>query len=133
MSAKNRPAATRVLTRIKRLIGRAPPFPVDVTDQGDEFVVSAELPGVRKRDIHVRARRNEVQIVAKLDRDTVGTYLTRERGRGRVSRVVELPAPVNLDHVSATYDDGILWVTLEKRYKPLLRKRALPRRLARSR
>lgn len=94
---------------------RSEPFPVDVADRGDEFLVSAAVPGLRKQDIDVSVRKNRLRIVADFGDDVEGTVHRRERPRGTVRRVVTPPKAVDEKHVSASYDAGVLWVTLRKR------------------
>ncbi|MBV0923055.1 Hsp20/alpha crystallin family protein [Halomicroarcula limicola] len=99
----------------RELPDRRIPFPVDIVDRGDEFVVSAELPGLRKQDLDISVRKHRLQIVADPNGDRAsGTYLRRERGPAGRSRVVELPEPVAEKRVSASYDAGVLRVTLPK-------------------
>lgn len=96
---------------------RPEPFPVDVEDRGDEFRVSADLPGLRTQDLDVSVRKNRVRIAADFG-DPEGNYRRRERERGEVSRVVRLPVWVDEKHVDASYDDGVLRITLPKRSRP---------------
>ncbi|WP_435346674.1 Hsp20/alpha crystallin family protein [Haloarchaeobius sp. HRN-SO-5] len=107
-------------TRIGSLTDLGDPFLVNVSDRGDEFLVSADLPGLEKQDIDVTVERDRLQIVADFGTDEAegGTYHRKERERGRARRVVHLPDPVDEKHVSASYTDGILWVTLRKRERP---------------
>lgn len=100
--------------RAERAERRGEPFRVDVSDRGDEFVVTAELPGLGKQDIDVSVRKTRVRIVADFG-DDEGEYLRRERTRGERSRVVHLPERVNERRAAASYDDGVLRVTLPKR------------------
>jgi len=100
--------------------GRPRAFPVDVEERGDEFRVSAELPGLRTQDIDVRVRKNRLQIDAnygEADEDGGGTYLRRERGRegGLRRRTITFPAPIDESAVSASYVGGVLRVHLAKR------------------
>ncbi|WIV66340.1 Hsp20/alpha crystallin family protein [Natrialbaceae archaeon AArc-T1-2] len=76
-------------------------FSVEVTDQRDDILVGAELPGFDKQHIDVSVSENSVTIEA-------------ERGSDAVARTVDLPDPVVPKRVDASYDDGILWVTLGK-------------------
>jgi HSP20 family protein len=96
------------------------PFAVDVSDRGDELLVAAELPGLRTQDIDVSVWTDRLRIVAEYDEGAEGTYLRRERdrGEGEVRRVIDLPEPVDETRVSASYTDGVLWVTLKKRDRP---------------
>lgn len=98
--------------------GRTGPFPVDVEDHGDEFVVSADLPGLRKQDLDVSVRNDRVQITADFGERAEGRYHRTERERGPARRVVRLPEPVDETRLSAAYDAGVLWVTLPKRDRP---------------
>lgn len=77
-------------------------IPVDITKRRDELLVGADMPGFRKQDIDVSVRERSVTIDA-------------ERGSDAVTRTVDLPDPVVPKHVDASYDDGILWLTLRKR------------------
>lgn len=94
---------------------RAVPFPVDVEDRGDEYRVSADLPGLDKQNLDISVRKNRVRITADYRGETDGAYHRRERTRGVVSRIVELPDWVDEKHVIAGYDDGVLRVRLRKR------------------
>lgn len=86
------------------------PFPVDVSDRGGELVVAAALPGLDRDDIGVRARRHSVEITADFS-DAEGDMSLE---RGPVSRSIDLPERVDKSQVSATYLDGVLFVTLPK-------------------
>lgn len=119
MPPSKRITPDRLRTRVNRIGGRTEPFPVDISDRGDEITVSAELPGLRKQDLDISVRKDKLQIVADFgDDDGEATYLKRERGRGEMRRVIQLPEPIDEKHVSASYDNGVLWVTLKKRHNP---------------
>jgi HSP20 family protein len=92
--------------------------PTDVVDEGEAFVVHADLPGYAKDDIEVQLtdeRKLTVSATASEDRETqAGTYVQRERSRQSASRTVVLPEPVDESATSATYEDGVLTVRLTK-------------------
>lgn len=115
MPPKKRLSPDRLKARVPRLPGQREAFPVDVTDKGDELLVSAALPGRRKQDFDVTVKSNRLQIVAHPSAAAEGTVLRQERASGTLRRVVRLPEKVDERHVSASYTDGILWVTLKKR------------------
>lgn len=119
MSTRDRFDPERVRGYLERPSWRPRSFSVDVTDHGDEFRVAAELPGLRKQDLDIRVRKDKLQIIADYGEDgEEATYLRRERDRGEVQRVVRLPEPVDEKHVSASYNDGVLRVTLRKLHRP---------------
>lgn len=90
---------------------------VDVYETKDELVVSADLPGLNEKDIHlsingdmlcVRGERHWNQ-EAKQD-----TYYRTERWFGKFERTLPLPMPVQSEKVKASYRDGVLTVKLPK-------------------
>lgn len=88
----------------------------DVIDEGDGFVVRANLPGYDADDIDVTLRdARKVRITATRERDeTNGRYVRRERRQHTADRTVSLPEPVESDGTSADYDAGVLTVRLAK-------------------
>ncbi|WP_336036975.1 Hsp20/alpha crystallin family protein [Halobacterium yunchengense] len=120
MPQRKRRLPDSVVTRLRGTDDRPAPFPVDVEDRGDEFVVSAELPGLRKQDLDVSVDGDRLRIAADFGGDDGGTYRRqeRDRDRGELRRVVRLPERVDEKRVSASYDRGVLWVTLKKRNRP---------------
>jgi len=91
---------------------------VDVADTGEAFAVVADLPGYDRDDIDVQltdattlalSASRETETVEEADR-----YVTRERHSQSITRNVGLPEPVVEAEASATYDNGVLTVTLPK-------------------
>jgi HSP20 family protein len=108
---------------IEGLPGRGDNTSIDVADRGDEFVVTADLPGYRKADIDVTLRGDQLQIRGEReeaseegdDEGEEGRYIRKERRHESVSRSVSLPGEVDEESVSAQYRNGVLTVTLPKR------------------
>jgi len=74
---------------------------IDVYDQGDTLRVIAEVPGVTKENIKVRAEGKRVRISAR-------------EGERRYSKVIDLPCEIIPDSTQAKYNYGVLEVTLKK-------------------
>lgn len=90
---------------------------LDVYEDKDQFVVKAELPGMKKEDIEVSFHNGSLTISGerKSERESKDAGLYRsERYFGRFQRTVDLPAAVADDKVKAEYRDGVLSVTLPK-------------------
>src|SRR5690625_2462249 len=90
---------------------------VDIKENDDAYVVNAELPGVKKEDIHVEIEGGLVTIKAEVKQEETTEnerMLRRERYTGSVSRRFELPVEVDLDQANADYTDGILVLNLPK-------------------
>lgn len=92
---------------------------MDVKEQDEAFVVHAELPGVRKDDIHVTIDGNLVAIAAEVKQEKdvkEGERLLRsERYFGKVSRSFQLAQDIDDARVAAKFNNGVLELTLPKR------------------
>lgn len=93
--------------------------PVDVVDRGDAFLVTAELPGFGEDELTVELIDDRLRIEGERssgeeDEDLTGRYIRRERTRETVTRSITLPEKVDESAVSATFDQGVLTVTLPK-------------------
>lgn len=92
---------------------------IDLADNGDEFVLTADVPGYDKDDIDVRFVEDTLHIRASSERDHVeeepGVYLKNERTRRTLSRSIRIPSAVEEDEISATYRNGVLTLTLPKK------------------
>jgi HSP20 family protein len=90
---------------------------VDVLESGDAYLLRAELPGMKKEDIHVEYRDGAVTLSGerKLDEPAAGVEYHRvERTAGKFFRSFYLPQLVKYDDVKATYRDGILEIRIPK-------------------
>jgi HSP20 family protein len=87
-------------------------FPVDLYEDKDNTYVRAELPGVKRDDINVEVVDDYLNI-------TAAHKTPAADGKGEesfsLSRSVSLNEAVHADKVTATYEDGVLTVTLPKR------------------
>ena len=91
--------------------------PLDVTENKEEVVVVAELPGVKKEDVKISLEKGLLTIGGKRGEETLSgdaRGLLREQQKGRFSRTVRLPYEVNADNVSADLSDGLLRIVLPK-------------------
>ena len=81
---------------------------------GDDFVVEAELPGVKKEDLGVQVRGDTLRIQGKktIAHDENASIHRRERAAGQFDRTVTLPAEIDSARVSAEYRDGVLTLRL---------------------
>ncbi|MDS0296346.1 archaeal heat shock protein Hsp14 [Halogeometricum luteum] len=90
---------------------------VDVSETDDTIVVTADLPGYEKEDIDISASGRELTISAErsaADEESGDRYIRRERTRSSVERSLTLPEEVVEEEASATYNNGVLTVTLPK-------------------
>ena len=96
-----------------------PRIKVDVAEKNGAYLVTAELPGVRKDDIQVTIDGTEVTLSAEVKREKEVTQdervLHTERVYGKVSRGFSLPQEVDEAKAEAKFRDGVLELTLPKK------------------
>ncbi|MGO9443680.1 MAG: Hsp20/alpha crystallin family protein [Thiobacillaceae bacterium] len=96
-----------------------PQFKMDVKEDDKAYTVHADLPGVKKEDIHVTIDGNMVTVSAESRRESEQKegekVLKRERYYGSVRRSFSLGADVDEANASAKYSDGVLELSLPKR------------------
>jgi len=92
---------------------------LDVKEDDKNYTVHAEIPGVRKEDIHVTIDGNQVAISAEVKNEKEvkeGEKVIRsERYYGKVSRSFSLAQEVDENTSQAKYSDGVLELTLTKK------------------
>ncbi|QSG07244.1 Hsp20/alpha crystallin family protein [Halapricum desulfuricans] len=94
---------------------------VDLRDEGDELVAVVDLPGYDTEDVNVTLPdERTLRIAAEREREVEaheeGVYVRSERSHEAVERSIRLPDPVTEDGTSATYENGVLTVTLRKQH-----------------
>lgn len=92
---------------------------VDIKDDGKNYVVTTDLPGLDKNKINITVTGTQLTIegarenVTEKKDDKTG-FVTQERTYGNFSRSLTLPGPVDDSKISADYKNGVLTVTLPK-------------------
>lgn len=91
---------------------------MDVTERDKEYVVKAELPGVKKDDIEVTLQNGLLTISAEAKQESEekekGRIIRQERRYGKYVRHLRLDNDVDERNVKANYEDGMLELTLPK-------------------
>ena|SRR5258706_15044027 len=98
---------------------------VDLIENGNNFVVKAELPGFNPDNVDIRIEGNTLTLrgnVQEEKKTDEGEYHVRERRQSSFSRTISLPVPVDADKAKAEYDNGILTLTLPKNAAALPKK-----------
>jgi HSP20 family protein len=115
--------------RLPRMTYRAlpaePEMKMDLAEDNEAFRVKAEIPGVRKEDIHVAIDGNEVSISAEVKKETEEkkgeTVIRSERYYGRVARTFTLSHEVDDKKAEAKYANGVLTLMLPKKGGPTIK------------
>jgi HSP20 family protein len=90
---------------------------VDVADNGKEYVVSAELPGISKEDLNVEVTESRIEISSEKrseETDSKEGYIRRERSYSSFHRSIPLPGEILPGKAEAELREGVLTVKLPK-------------------
>lgn len=90
---------------------------MDISETDNQFLISAELPGMKKEDININLENRRLTISGerKFEQKEDGeTYHRVETRYGSFSRSFQLPNSVDEESVQAKYEDGLLKITIDK-------------------
>jgi HSP20 family protein len=96
------------------------PMPLDIYATDDRAVIFAAVPGMQPDDLQLTVQQNTVTLsgtvrdVTRSDEAKGATWYLHELGSGSYQRSVTLPFPVEADGAEATFEHGVLRVTLPK-------------------
>lgn len=93
-------------------------FRTDIRDEGDKFVLEAELPGFAKEDIQLNVKDGILTITAQHkesndEKDKKGNYIRRERRYGSFTRSFDISG-IQEHAITAAYNNGVLELDLPK-------------------
>ena len=103
-------------------------FKTDITDEGDHFLLEADMPGFEKNDIHLDVSGDTLTIKAERltknkTEDKKDRYVCSERSYGSYSRSFDITG-IDAAGIKAKYNNGVLSLTLPK--KAARRDRVIP-------
>ena len=91
----------------------------DVSEDDKAYTLKAEIPGVKKEDVHVSIDGNRISISAEVKKETEekegAKTIRSERYYGKIYRSVALDDDVDMDAAEAKYADGVLTLSLPKK------------------
>lgn len=102
---------------------------VDIFEEGDNFVVKAEIPGMKKEDIEVNLTDDMVTISGEKKQEEKvekKDYYRLERSYGSFTRSFRLPKEVQTDKAKATFKDGVLEVKVPKTEEAKKKEKKVP-------
>ena len=91
--------------------------PMDLVEVDDHFVLRADLPGLGPDDVNLEVEDNVLTISGerKAEHETKGEgYYRIERSAGHFRRSLTLPEGVDLEHIAANFDKGVLEISIPK-------------------
>ncbi len=90
---------------------------IDIYEEGDDVVVKAELPGMKKEDIEVSLADDSITISGEKKKEEKVErkgYFRHERSYGSFARSFSLPSEVRTDDAKAEFRDGVLEIRVPK-------------------
>ena len=111
----------RLTQQLLGTTNRPSTMPMDAWREGDEFVIELDLPGVSAESIDLDVERNVLTVRAeRVGRNGDWEMLASERPRGAFSRQLILGDNLDLDRIEASYEGGVLRMTVPvaERAKP---------------
>ena len=97
--------------------GTTTTFPVDLKETKDAYVLKGSLPGMKPEDLTIETTSDGITIKGEFKEETEikeGEYLRKERHYGKVQRSFMLPLAIDPNKVEATFEHGVITVTLPK-------------------
>jgi HSP20 family molecular chaperone IbpA len=95
-----------------------PTIPIDLFETENELVIKAEIPGVKKEQIHLDIDGYILSLSIEQDEEQEvnysNNYYRRERTYQRTQRNVPLPYPISEKHMKASYQNGVLTIKAPK-------------------
>ena len=90
--------------------------PMNVFRKGDDFIIIAEVPGIRRSDLDVQVKGNTLRLAGtkSVNYPEKASLHRRERLAGRFDRAVTLPIEIDPDGVKAECRDGTLALFLPR-------------------
>lgn len=90
-------------------------LPIDAYATDNEFVVTATVPGIKPEDVEITFEGDTLTIKGEIPAavENVNTLIS-ERYHGAFSRSLQLNVPVDVEHIEATFDGGVLTLVLPK-------------------
>ena len=102
---------------------------IELKEKDKQYVISAELPGVNKDDIHVTLENGILTIEAESNQEDKeekdGRIIRQERRYGKFMRSFNLGPDVQESDIAASFDNGVLKLTAPKAETPVESKRRI--------
>jgi len=90
-------------------------LPIDAYSTETEIVVTAPIPGARPEDVEITVEGDTLTIRGEVQpREEDVKYIFAERFHGPFMRELRFNVPVNVDEIEATFENGLLMLTIPK-------------------
>jgi len=93
---------------------------IDIAETESAYLVSVDFPGVKKEDLKVQFEQGSLLTIAgerkvpQERKQAIDIYNRPDRFFGRYSRTLQLPRDADSNQLTAKYEDGVLYITINK-------------------
>ncbi len=90
---------------------------IDLIERDDEYVVSADVPGVKAQDVTIEVKDNVLTLSGERRSEATaksGGFVRVERASGRFARAISLPKGIDAEAIAASFEDGVLQISIPK-------------------
>ncbi len=99
----------------QRRMDRETRLPIDVYTTPNEIVLMANVPGLKPDDVNITLEGDTLAISGEIKPPMENVdYIFQERPYGKFSRTLTINVPVDVDKVEATFENGVLIITVPK-------------------
>jgi len=90
--------------------------PINIFKDNDNYVMIAEIPGIKREDVNIEVHRNRVRLSGekKIHYGEDASVHRRERQMGSFDRTFATPFEIDANNVKAEYQDGVLVLSLSR-------------------
>lgn len=91
---------------------------IDIMEDEDKFLIEANLPGFKKKDVKISINNNQLLIEANREEkkeENKGSYCRCERYQGNYRRLLSLNDELDSEKISAKFEDGVLKLEIPKK------------------
>jgi len=92
-------------------------MPINVEEREEEYLITAELPGINREDIDITLEKNKLNLKingSEQKEEKTTKYLYKERKSYSGNRTISLPTNITEDKINANLSEGILNITVQK-------------------
>ena len=90
---------------------------IDIAETDKSYLVEAELPGVKEKDIEIKLENDVLKIKGKKESEKTEeekNFYTKERVYGEFQRSITLPKNIDKEHIKANFKEGVLEINIPK-------------------
>lgn len=102
---------------------------IDIAERDDEYRISVEVPGIEEKDVRLSLEHHRLLIEGEKRQESStdeDRYQRVERSYGSFRRILDLPEDARVEDIKATFDKGVLTITVPREATAQSARREIP-------